>query len=277
MPGLLIVALSAALLPCATVLQPVVNMHRDPTAESEVVSQAGYGANVEILERKGGWGHIRTADNYTGWTSLSALGQDQSYAARGRVAEVQSLFAHLYREADVTRHAPLLTVPFETRLEVVADQVANERWLKVRLPDDRTAWVQRGDVAFDVKPLDVAQTLRLSQRFIGLPYTWGGTTSFGYDCSGFVQMLCRRQGVTIPRDSGPQAASAALMPVKPEAMAPGDLLYFGSSDKRISHTGLYLGDGRFINATTYQTPTIRIDKLADPHWARLLVAVRRLK
>ena len=58
---------------------------------------------------------------------------------------------------------------------------------------------------------------------------------------------------------------------------PGDLLYFGASPQRITHTGMYLGGGQFISATTYQTPMVRIDSLENPHWSRLLVAMRRVK
>ena len=118
------IALFAVALPNAVVLQPVMNMYSRPTDDADVVSQAIYGANVGVLEQKDGWARIRTADDYTGWTPLSALQPGQPYAARGRVAEVQSLFAHLYREASVTRHAPVLTVPFETKLEVIAEPEA---------------------------------------------------------------------------------------------------------------------------------------------------------
>ena len=141
MPGIAVLALCVCVLPGAAVLQPVANMYLAPTTESEVVSQAIFGANVDLLEEKDGWGRIRTFDNYTGWMPLSALRRDRSYAIHGRVAEVQSLFAHLYREASVTRRAPLLTVPFETKLEVIAEPGGNKRWLQVRLPDDRTAFL----------------------------------------------------------------------------------------------------------------------------------------
>src|SRR5208337_1343739 len=110
-----------------------------------------------------------------------------------------------------------------------------------------------------------------------LPYTWGGTSSFGYDCSGFAQMLCRRRGIHMPRDAQPQADWSGMLPVDRKNVAPGDLLYFGSSDKKITHTGIYLGDGKFIDATTYQTPMVRIDDLNEERWTRLLVAIRRPK
>jgi cell wall-associated NlpC family hydrolase len=277
MTGLVVLALFAAELPNAVVLRPVTNMYSKPTEDADVVSQAIYGSNVTLMEEREGWAHIRTADDYTGWTPLSMLRPAPAYASTDGAAQVVSLFAHIYREASVTRHAPLLTVPFETRLEAVSKPSSEDRWLQVRLPDDRAGWIQTGDVAFHLKPLSIPEMLALAKRFMGAPYTWGGTSSFGYDCSGFAQMLERRRGVLMPRDAQPQADWTGLAPVKREDLQPGDLLYFGSSDKRITHTGVYLGDGKFIDATTFETPMVRIDDLTDPHWSRILVAMRRVK
>ena len=277
MPGIAALALFAAALPNAVVLKPVANMYSRPSEDADVVSQAIYGANVTLIEQKEGWAHIRTSDDYLGWTPLSGLRSGETYAVRGRVAEVASLFAHVYREASVTKHAPLLTIPFESKLEVIAEPPDNPRWLEVRLPDDRSGWIQAGDTAINPKLLSVPEMLALSKRFLGLPYTWGGTSSFGYDCSGFAQMLCRRRGIRMPRDAQPQADWSGMLPVSRKDVAPGDLLYFGSSDKKITHTGMYLGDGKFINATTHLTPMVRIDELDDPYWTRLLVAIRRVK
>jgi cell wall-associated NlpC family hydrolase len=267
----------AAALPNAAVLQPVVNMYSRPTADADVVSQAIYGVNVGILEQKDGWAHVRTPDDYTGWAPLDALRTGPPYAAEARAAQVTSMFAHIYREPDVTRHAPLITVPFETRLEVTGDAASGGRWFPVRLVDGRAAWVQAGDVAFDIKPISLAEMLALSKKFLGLPYTWGGTSSYGYDCSGFTQMLERQRGVLMPRDAQPQAEWSGVASVSRQNLDPGDLLYFGSSEKHITHTGMYLGENKFINATTYTTPMVRIDDLTDPHWVRLFVAARRVK
>jgi cell wall-associated NlpC family hydrolase len=56
-------------------------------------------------------------------------------------------------------------------------------------------------------------------------------------------------------------------------LAAGDLLFFGK--KNITHVGMYLGEGRFINATTYETPVVREDRLDDPHWSPLYKGARR--
>jgi hypothetical protein len=278
----LLAMLAAAANSGGVVVKPVANMYSAPNADTDVVSQAIYAANVGILEEKDGWLKIRTADDYSGWVPAEALrrlkSDEKPYGSAGRVAEVQALFAHLYRGPSVTKNAPLLTVPFETRLEVVAEpDTDNRRWLQVRLPDDRSGWVQRGDIAFAPPLLSIPEMIELAKRFLGLPYTWGGTSSYGYDCSGYAQMLCRRRGISLPRDAEPQAYWSGLKPVETADLQAGDLLYFGSSPQKITHTGVFIGDGRFIHATTNQHPVVQISVLAGAHWTKLLVACRRVK
>jgi cell wall-associated NlpC family hydrolase len=158
---------------------------------------------------------------------------------------------------------------------VIHEESAQGRWLEVRLPDDRAGWLQRGDAMFDSKLLTISETIALSKRFLRLPYFWGGTSTFGFDCSGFTQMLCRRRGVTIPRDASVQAKWEGAVPVDRADLKPGDLLFFGES--RITHTGMYIGEGEFINATTHERPVVQISDLADPYWAKLFIMARRIK
>jgi len=274
----LAMAMLAASAPVGVVWKPVANMYSAATKGASVVSQATYGSNVVCLEEKDGWVKVRTADDYTGWMPATSLRRGKPYATQGRRVQVENLFANLYRERDVTKHQPSLTVPFETRLEVIAEPETDQgRWIQVRLVDERAAWVQRGDVRFDAAPLSIEGAIALSKRFLGMPYLWGGTSSFGYDCSGFVQMLCRQRGVIIPRDAAPQARWEGVAPIQKEDLRPGDLLYFGRSVEKITHTGMYIGNGQFINATTHERPMVQIDNLDDPHWTELFVAARRLK
>jgi len=278
MPGILAAALFAAALPNAVVLQiPLANMYSKPTLDSGVVSQSIYASNVSIIEQNADWVRIRTFDDYTGWVPISSLRPCPPYAVAGSTAEVRSMYAHIYREASVSEHAPLLTVPMETRLEVPADTVQRDSWTAVKLPDGRAGWVQLGDVTFDRPKLTIPEMLEFAKRFMGLPYTWGGTSTYGYDCSGFMQMIERRRGVMMPRDAQPQANWDGQIPVERKDLQPGDLLYFGSSADHITHTGMYLGSSKFISATTYETPLIRVDSLDDPHFASILVAMRRPK
>ena len=264
----------------AVVAKPVVNMYRNASAESDVVSQALYGTGVSILKSDAGWTNIRTADGYTGWVADGDLKMlhGSSYAAAGDAVRVAELSANIYREPDVTRHAPVLELPWESLLEPAADKSKNtSRWLQVTLVDGSTGWVQRGDVTEKDSPLSIEQMLELAHRFLGITYTWGGVSSLGFDCSGFTQMLERRRGIEMPRDADLQAAWSGVVPVERKDVQPGDLLFFGSSAARITHTGMYLGNGEFIHDTTHDHPGVQISRLDDAPWTQLLVAIRRVK
>jgi len=264
----------------AVVTKPVVNMYRNATAASDVVSQALYGTGVATLKSDAGWTNIRTADGYTGWVADGDLKMlnGGSYAAAGDAVRVAQLSANVYSEPDVTRHAPVLELPWESLLEPAADKTKNTaRWLQVTLVDGRAAWVQRGDVTENDSPLSTAQMLELAHKFLGITYTWGGVSSFGFDCSGFTQMLERRRGIEMPRDADLQAAWSGVTPVERKDVQPGDLLFFGSSAAKITHTGMYLGNGEFIHDTTHDHPGVQISRLDDAPWTQLLVAIRRVK
>jgi cell wall-associated NlpC family hydrolase len=90
-------------------------------------------------------------------------------------------------------------------------------------------------------------------------------------------MLFRQRGVVIPRDAGPQMRWDGFVPVARERLEPGDLVFFGSPPEKITHTGMYLGAGEFIHATTWRTPVVQISRLDDPHWSALVMGCRRLK
>ena len=279
---LLVFALAALTSPGAVVIKPVANMYSAPTEDADVVSQAICGVSVIMDEEKGEWVKVRTPDDYPGWMPLSALRRykpgEHNYATTGSVVQVASVFANIYREDSVTKHQPVLVLPFETRLEVVPGPAKNEvRWIQVCLPDERTAWIQRGEIDPDPKPLSVAETIELAKRFLGLTYLWGGTSTFGFDCSGFTEMLVRRRGIVMPRDADLQAAWQGVTQVQPDKLEAGDLLFFGGSPQNITHTGMYIGNGEFINDTTHEHPGVQICRLTDPYWTKLLVACRRLR
>jgi SH3-like domain-containing protein len=266
--------------PDFVVAKPVINMHSKPATDSDVVSQALYGTGVLLLEKQAGWYHIRTADDYKGWVSapdLKALDAGP-YAPEGKSVRVIGMDVNLYREPNVTLHAPVLQLPWEARLELIPGKAdPSARWLQVRLVDGQAAWVQQGDVSAEFSPLTIDESLRLARKFLGVTYTWGGISDRGFDCSGFTQMLERQRGIVMPRDADVQAAWSGVTAVERKDLQPGDLLFFGASAAKITHTGMYLGNGEFIHDTTHDHPGVQISRLDDMPWTKLLVAARRVK
>jgi cell wall-associated NlpC family hydrolase len=268
----------------AVVVAAVENMYSAPDESVDVVSQATLGQVVEVLETRGAFARVRTPDRYDGWVPRPALAEYADpaaprYARAGRVVEVTSLMANVYRDPDVTTARPRAWAPLATRLEVTADG-PSERWLVVRLPSGDPGYVQAGDVT-PADPLaprrrgSPEDVLATARRFLGVPYLWGGMTVHGIDCSGFVSRVYFAHGVLLPRDADQQFADPAAVPVERPDLRPGDLLFFGSDARSITHVGLYAGEGRFLNATTHEAPLVREDRLDDPHWSSIYQGARR--
>ncbi len=257
----------------------VVNMHAQPDDLSEVISQAIYATPIECLEERGSWCCIQTPDLYRGWVEKNAvISREQLYLEGQRCAQVHSLFGHLFRVNDTTPHAPLVTLPFGAKVEVVTGYNNEQRWVQVRLLDGQIAWMQRGDLQVDPQPITLKEMMALSQRFLGLPYTWGGVSTFGFDCSGYVQMLYGQMGILLPRDSYLQAEAKGGVAIELKNLEEGDLLFFGPNQKKINHVGIYLADNKFIHAKakiTRGSPTVQISDLLSPNYDETLVCVRR--
>lgn len=84
-----------------------------------------------------------------------------------------------------------------------------------------------------------------AQKYLGVPYVWGGTSPRGFDCSGLVQYVCRQNGISLPRTAASQRNAGRY--VSRADLQPGDLVFFKSGG-RISHVGIYIGGGNMIHA-----------------------------
>src|SRR5207248_6415343 len=100
-----------------------------------------------------------------------------------------------------------------------------------------------------------ARIVRFARRFLGVPYSYGGTSPRGgFDCSGFTRFVYAHFGIGLPHYSGGQFGRGRR--VSRRGLRPGDLVFFD----RLGHVGIYVGRGRFIHAPHTGT-RVSIDRI----------------
>lgn len=109
----------------------------------------------------------------------------------------------------------------------------------------------------------VSDIIKTAKSYMGTPYVFGGTTPKGFDCSGYLQYVFQKQGISIPRTADEQY-KLGLRTKSTKELVPGDLVFFETYEKGASHCGIYLGKDEFIHAST--SKGVRIDALSNDYW-----------
>jgi len=117
-----------------------------------------------------------------------------------------------------------------------------------------------------------ARAAAVAQTMIGKPYRWGGSTPKGFDCSGLVQYSYNRAGLSVPRTSRDQYGASRHISLRQART--GDLVFF-RFDGRISHVGIYLGDGRFVHAPS-SGKHVEVASLRQPPYSNAFATAGRI-
>ncbi len=116
------------------------------------------------------------------------------------------------------------------------------------------------------------ELVRSARSFLGVPYLWGGTSvERGFDCSGLTMTVYQLNGFDLPRTSQEQFATGS--PLDRSSLEKGDLLFFSRGGGKVSHVGIYIGDGQFIHAAG-RGKRIRVDTLSKGLYSRLYFGAR---
>lgn len=113
---------------------------------------------------------------------------------------------------------------------------------------------------------------------IGSPYSYGGTSPGGFDCSGFTRWVFAQHGASLPHSSQAQfdmGARAGFKRVHKRAnLKEGDLVFHKTTSARVGHAGIYVGEGRFVSATS--SGGVQVRSLYDSYWGPRWVAGTRV-
>ncbi len=207
----------------------------EPRPSSGQTSQLLRGHRADVLERDGGWLRLLGADRYEGWCHegyITALATGAPLESAWSTQQRISLGCTI-RTARGAHLALPLGALLDQDDEVTGGKAMNQR--------ARAAHFQ---------PTAAAIATRGAELFVGVPYQWGGVTTWGADCSGFVQTSHALHGVSLPRDAWMQSECGREVSGDPTELLPADLLFFSDrANGRITHVALSLGGTRLAHVS----------------------------
>ncbi|MCF7803143.1 MAG: C40 family peptidase [Candidatus Marinimicrobia bacterium] len=233
----------------------IAQVRREPSHQSELITQGVLGAPVTLLKKSEDHYYIRMEDGYLGWVDTFSVVTGDSEM----ISDWNTSSLAVFKET----HGTVLTEPMASSATVadillgarVQVRDRSPRWAFVGLPDGRMGFVPRDDLIpmEDFRKMEPSHDgiANQAKELLGVSYLWGGTTSAGFDCSGFTQTVYRMNGIHLPRDANMQVNRGVEIDTSNglASLHVGDLLFFGSEPGKITHVGILLGNQEFIHAS----------------------------
>ena len=203
----------------------VAAIRAEQSHQSEMTSQLLYGETVEILQNKGKFIKVKMHfDGYEGWIDCLQIATITDEYFENRKTEFVNNALQMY---STSQGKILLSIGSEVNSENAEPNFLN----------------------FDT----ISET---AKQFLNVPYLWSGRSFFGIDCSGFVQLIYKVHGVSLPREAQQQSEIGEVLSFVEESK-PGDLAFFENEEGKIIHVGMMLSDHEIIHASG----KVRIDSL----------------
>jgi hypothetical protein len=238
----------------------VANLRTEPEHSAEMATQAILGTPLKVLKREKGWFLVQTPEEYLGWTDDRIAMMDNAafehWVQQPKVV-VRSVYGFTYQSADKAGQV-VSDVVIGSMLAVKRDAGA---FYEVLYPDGRAGFLAKEDAQPLQQWLEQAKDsperiIATAKRFFGIPYLWGGTSSKGFDCSGFTKIVYFLNGDLLPRDADQQSNIGEPVDTSTsfQHVQAGDLLFFGSRAtgdrrERVTHVGISLGGSRYIHCS----------------------------
>lgn len=228
-----------------------------PSDEAAQDSELLFGERFTVYDRAGGWAWGQAEnDLYVGYVRQDALTVPFDIEAR-----VTALLAPVFAAADLKTAVQDL-LPLNAMVPL---QGRNGDYVEIGVG----RWLHQRHLA----PLADQDFVAVAERFVGVPYVWGGKTAMGLDCSGLVQTALQAVGKAAPRDTD-MMEKALGEPVALSQVRRGDLVFWKG------HMGVMLDDSRLLHANAFHMAVAiealagavaRIEKVAGP-----VTAIKRL-
>ena len=222
----------------AVICTAVAPIHREARFSSEMVTQVLMWETVEILAEDKLWYHIRQEDGYEGWIYVFYLLENADSFENWTL--LQDRFVP-FTEKNINGGDDSV-LSFGTKVPVIEEDAP---FISIALPDGKLGKIPAQNL---ITTQARVQLINLAKSLLGTPYVWGGKSAFGFDCSGFVQLVLNTMGISIARDTGMQVKSKWLQEINNNEAKQGDLVFFAENEQ-INHVGFSLGEGKIIHCS----------------------------
>lgn len=262
-----------------TVTGSSVNVRSEASTDSSVVTRVSSGAKLSALSEKDGWYQVETSSGkgyiFSDYFTLDGAASKEAAAAPETVRRgmVTGSTVNL-RSKDSTDSDILDKLSPGTTVLVIEE---GSSWHKVnyngtvgyitadylRVYDD-SATSRSLPGASESDKATAAAIIAYAEQFLGVPYSYGGTSPRGFDCSGFVKYVFGNNGYSLPR-TGTQQYNYGVKVSKSELQM-GDVIAFtGRGTSKIQHVGIYIGDGQFIHSSS-PGDTVKYDSIYSGYY-----------
>lgn len=293
-----------------TVNVSALNLRTGPGTNYGIIKSLYSGSKLEVLEEISGWYKVSYSGN-TGYVSKEFVTVDSNTQAptptpppsnvekpttppvieapvvQGKVAIISADVLNV-RSGAGTNYSKIEVARYGNKFPILAH---SNGWYKISI-NNKEGWVH-GDYikvtnATDVNTPLVRETpviesrysgediVAEAEKYLGVPYLWGGFTPMGFDCSGLTQYVYRKLGVQLERTSYYQVHQGIT--VSKEDLKPGDLLFFTTDEARpdsVSHVAIYKGNDLFIQAPK-PGDVVRVSNLNSAYYRNTYYIAKRI-
>ena len=214
-----------------------VNVRSAASQEASVVTQLSINTQVTVISEQNGWAEV-TFNGGNGYIASNLLSETISQTSRGS------------------------STPRTGITDTTDKQTDNSSTNNNQESNDSSSNVSTSSKGADV--------LAYAMQFVGYPYVYGGSSTSGFDCSGFPQYVYKHFGVTLNRTAAAQSSNGTA--VSRSNLQPGDLVMFGSP---INHVGIYAGGGRIVHAAN-PSRGVTTDTINSGYYNTNYVCARRI-
>ena len=230
---------------CCIVDTSVANLYNNPSFTSELVTQALFWEQLLICNKKDSWVQVKQSDGYIAWIHSFYITDSSTYENNKILHKKENWYFVKERVLEIKiNNIKKYLLPFGSIIPCINQD------------DDSVLILPNGEqTTIDIKKLihysnsmTLDKILELSEPLLGIPYVWGGKSSFGFDCSGFIQMVFKVAGISVKRDANQQVGAKKLKKISMCEAEAGDLVFFSENDW-INHVALVVGNGKIIHSS----------------------------